>query len=105
MKKLIRPLVVVACSVGVGLLAPACGRTLSRFGLGAQNLRAPEGAIQVLNIAFHKSGETTVKDVVFVMRDCTVVAKEYRDASPFEGQMRILTNDGKPFKQAGCVPR
>ena len=87
------------------LATSGCGRSLSRLGLGAQKLRAPEGARKVLNIAFHKSGEETVKDVVFLMNDCTVVAREYKDISPFEGEMRVVSHDGKPFIQDGCVPR
>ena len=85
--------------------APGCGRTLSRWGIGAQKLRAPEGAQQILSVAFHKAGESTIKDVVFVMDDCTVVAREYKDISPFEGEMRIVSHDGSDFVQAGCTPK
>lgn len=86
-------------------LLPGCGRTLSRFGLGAQSIRAPAGAQQVLGISFHAVGEATIKDVVFVMDDCSILAKEYKDISPFEGELRVLASDGKPLRQAGCVPR
>jgi len=96
-----------AAGLGLGLLlsaTPGCGRTLSRLGLGSQKLKAPPGAKQVLGISFHPSEDGTVKDVVFVMSDCTVVAREYKDISPFEGELRILRHDGEPFRQAGCVP-
>lgn len=94
----------IVFAVATGALAAGCGRSLSRMGFGAQQLRAPKGAQKVLNIAFHKSGDDTVKDVVFIMNDCSIVAREYRDVSPFEGSMVVVTHDGKPFKQAGCVP-
>ena len=84
---------------------PGCGRTLSRWGIGSQKLKAPEGAQQVLGIAFHETGESTVKDVVFVMDDCSVIAREYKDISPFEGELEILAHDGSVFRQAGCTPR
>lgn len=89
----------------VGTALPGCGRTLSRWGLGAQRLHASQGAQAVLGMSFHQEGTSTIKDVVFVMDDCTVVAKEYKDISPFEGKLEILSHDGKPFHQAGCVPR
>ncbi len=87
-----------------GLLS-GCGRTLSRWGLGAQRVHAPAGAQQVLGISFHEVGTSTIKDITFVMDDCTVLAKEYKDISPFEGELTILDHDGKPFHQAGCIPR
>jgi hypothetical protein len=100
MKLRLTPLIVL------GFLAfGGCGRSLSRLGMGAQKLRAPKDARKVLNIAFHKSGEETVKDVVFLMNDCTVVAREYKDISPFEGEMRVVSHNGEPFTQDGCVPR
>jgi hypothetical protein len=94
-----------ALGVALGVAGAGCGRTLSRLGLGAQKLRAPKGAQQVLSVAFHKDADATIKDVVFLMDDCTVVAREYRDVSPFEGEVRIVSDDGSPFHQAGCVPR
>ena len=97
-------LAVVAALV-TGATLPGCGRTLSRWGLGAQKLHAPQGAQAVLGISFHTEATSTIKDVVFIMDDCTVVAKEYKDISPFEGKLEILDHDGKPFHQAGCVPR
>ncbi len=108
MSKLTAPfavLLAVATFAGLALGSSGCGRTLSRWGLGSQKLRAPEGAQQVLGISFHEAGTSTIKDIVFVMDDCTVIAKEYKDVSPFEGKLEILDHDGKPFRQAGCVPR
>lgn len=98
-------LLAVIAALVVGTALPGCGRTLSRWGLGAQRLHAPQGAQAVLGMSFHQEGTSTIKDVVFVMDDCTVVAKEYKDISPFEGKLEILDHDGKPFHQAGCVPR
>lgn len=91
-------------SLGIGGAATGCGRTLSRLGIGSQSLKAPPGAKKVINIAFHKTADATVKDVVFLMKDCTVLAREYKDVSPFEGEMRIVSHDGKPFLQDGCTP-
>ena len=96
--------VAVVFGLAFGLSASGCGRALSRLGIGAQNLKAPKGAQRVLGIAFHKSADATIKDVVFVMNDCTVVAREYKDISPFEGEVRIVSHDGRPFMQSGCTP-
>jgi len=82
-----------------------CGRTLSRFGLGSQSIKAPKDAQKIINIGFHKTQDGTVKDVVFLMNDCTVMAREYKDVSPFEGELRVVSHDGSPFKQAGCTPK
>jgi len=98
-------LLAVAIALVTGATLPGCGRTLSRWGLGSQKLHAPQGAQAVLGISFHQEATSTIKDVVFVMDDCTVIAKEYKDISPFEGKLEILTHDGRPFLQAGCVPR
>ena len=46
-----------------------------------------------------------MKDVAFVMDDCSVIAREYKDISPFEGELEILAHDGSVFRQAGCTPR
>jgi hypothetical protein len=94
----------LAIALLTSMLLAGCGRTLSRWGLGSQKLHAPAGAQQVLGISFHEAGTSIIKDVLFVMDDCTVLAKEYKDISPFEGQLTILTHDGNPFHQAGCVP-
>ncbi|MFN7952779.1 MAG: hypothetical protein U0610_13735 [bacterium] len=108
MRKLTMPFAIslaAALVLALTLGSSGCGRTLSRWGLGAQKLHAPDGAQQVLGISFHQEGTSTIKDVVFVMDDCTIIAREYKDISPFEGKLEILDHDGKPFRQAGCVPR
>ncbi len=107
MTKLERPIVWINFVLLAALLlqtVPGCGRTLSRWGIGEETLTAPKGTREVMSVSFHKRGEATIKDVVFLMDDCTILAQEYKDISPFEGELTFKAHDGKPFRQHGCVP-
>lgn len=85
------------------------GRKISRAtgGIVAAEYSVPDKAIQVLSVSVNrdKNGDAA-KNITYVMKDCSVQVYEYRDGLRgmiLEGRMK-LTQNGKPFKQHGCVP-
>ncbi len=86
------------------------GRKISRAtgGIIAADYSAPDDAIQVLSVSINRdTNGDAAKNVTYLMKDCSVQVYEYRDGLRgmiLEGRMKI-TQNGKAFKQQGCVPQ
>ena len=107
MKKLLLPIGIPFLILVLAVLLSSCGRDASRYGFGkGERLEAPKGAQAVLSVSLHKSSDgDTIKDIAFLMNNCTVVVQEYIDRSPFGGRLRIMDADGNALTQVGCVPQ
>lgn len=84
------------------------GRSLSRATMGAvaTKYQVPDGAIDVISISFSENKGTTAKNIAYLMEDCTIIVREYRDG--FKGFVDSTTKlmDGlHAFKQHECLER
>lgn len=67
-----------------------CGRTLSRLGLGDQEIKLPDDFQQAISISMHRiSGSETVKDLTYINDKGEIRSIEYRDKPwALEGSIR-----------------